>query len=356
MDSQAAAAEAYIVIVQGIYRTVLIGYLLATSLYGITILQTFFYFRHYSKDYWPVKITVILLSALDTVATGLVTASLYTYLVDGFGKPILDIDIIPLIPKAELIWTSTFATENGIVTAIIWVVQLFYAFQIWLVSRSKLIPAAIISLSLVAFALGISELDHFVLSFKNPLFWPPVLMRNLEDTFTIFQNPNLATLAVKKDNIVRGVIKGITVVADIIIASSLVTFFHSKRTGIKRQDEMTGNILDKLIVYAGSRGALLTLCQIVYFILFTAFPNHTYWLPAHQMIPKVYVNSVLASLNARKAFERVKASDDTLLSNLNTTTSLSFRTMHGEGTNRVVITKEITEDVDGKKTHLVESQ
>ncbi|KJA28906.1 hypothetical protein HYPSUDRAFT_33351 [Hypholoma sublateritium FD-334 SS-4] len=317
--SQAAAIEAYVAIVKGIYRSVFIGYMLATSLYGITILQTYLYFRHFSKDPWTIKATVILLSALDTISTGLVTASLYTFLVDNFGIPdVFELDIIPL----------TFATENGIMTAIIWVVQLFYAIQIWVVSRSKVIPIVIVFITLAPFVLGI------------------------RDTLIIFRYPDLVTLTAKRYNIIRGVIKGINVIADLIITASLVTFFRANRTSLKR----TGNILDKLIVYAGSRGALLTFCQILYLILSAPFPTHVYWQPAHQMISKVYVNSVLASLNARKAFEKVQPTDASL-SNFNTATSLSLRTMRAEGvTSRVVITKEVIEDIDGKATRLVESR
>jgi hypothetical protein len=315
MSSQEAALDALATVIKGVYRTVLAGYLLATSLYGITILQTFFYFRHYSKDRLTLKLIVLLLWSLDTVATGLVTASLYTYLIQNFGKPILEVNVIPL----------PFAVENGITTAVIWVVQLFFAGQIWLISKNKAILFIIVSFSLAAFALGI------------------------RDTFLIFQHPSLVTLAVKKENIIRGVIKGITVLADIVIASSLIFFFQSKRTGIKRSE----NILDQLILYAASRGALLTLTQILYFALFTAFPNHTYWQPVHQMVSKVYVNSVLTSLNARKSFEKVKGPVGNSFTNINTT-SFTLQSMRGDVSHgdQIMVTKEVDEEVDGQKIHL----
>lgn len=249
--------------VKEVFVTVLVGYVLATILYGISVTQVFLYFRNYPKDPGGIKFVVVLLWALDSAATGLVSYSLYSYLVKDFGKPAFEIDAIP----------RAFAAENGVTTAIIFITQMFFDYQIWIVSRNKTLTSIIAILSLSALVLGIV------------------------DTNNIYVNNNLQALDKKADNVIRGVIKGLCALADILMATGLIYYFRTKRTGVAK----TEHILDKLVLYAASRGSLATLAQVLYFVIFTAFPHHVYWQPVHQILSKLYVNSVLASLNARNS-------------------------------------------------------
>ncbi|KAJ8518247.1 hypothetical protein ONZ45_g4682 [Pleurotus djamor] len=284
--------------VKEVFLTVLIGYVLATALYGITVTQTFLYFRNYAKDHIGIKLIVVLLWALDTSATALVSYSLYSYLVKDFGKPVFAIDVIP----------RSFAAENGVMTGIIFITQSFFAYQIWIVSRNKSLTGVIVVLSIAAFVLGIV------------------------DTNTIYENNNLQALDRKTDNIIRGTIKGLAALADILMAGGLIFYFRTKRTGVPQ----TEHILDKLVMYAASRGSLAAFAQIIYFIVFTAFPQHVYWQPVHQIISKLYVNSVLASLNARSILRSDR--ERAFTSTLGTTMPMHPRTTsNGDGTHTVPI-------------------
>ncbi|KAF5367211.1 hypothetical protein D9757_012212 [Collybiopsis confluens] len=67
--------------------TILIGFTLATILYGITVIQTYLYYKSYPKDQIWLKLFVAALWILDTLTTILVAHSIYTYTVLDFGDP-----------------------------------------------------------------------------------------------------------------------------------------------------------------------------------------------------------------------------------------------------------------------------
>ncbi|KAF9018944.1 hypothetical protein BDZ89DRAFT_1139687 [Hymenopellis radicata] len=267
--------------IKDVYSNTIIGFTLATTVYGITVLQTFLYYRtFFGKDRWWLKCLVCLLWVLDSLGTALVAASLHTYLVSNIGKDVFHVVIIPLFVEASSdfdfslsISSRTFSTENGITTAIIFVAQMhvFFVYQIWSVSANVFVTIPLAGLSVAAFVLGII------------------------DTHKIYSNPHLSVLMIPSDNIIRGVIKGLSALDDMLLAAFLAYYLSSKRTGIHG----TETIIDKIIKYAACRATVATLVQIIFFVTYAAFPDRTYWLPIHQLLSKVYINSVLASLNFR---------------------------------------------------------
>jgi len=85
-------------------------------------------------------------------------------------------------------------------------------------------------------------------------------------------------------------------VCDITITTSLIYYLRSRKAAGVRS---TQDMIAELIMHAMSRGILTAVCITMLFILDVAFPNHFYWLPFFQLLGKLYVNSILASLNAR---------------------------------------------------------
>ncbi|KAJ6483467.1 hypothetical protein DFH09DRAFT_1461530 [Mycena vulgaris] len=76
----------------------------------------------------------------------------------------------------------------------------------------------------------------------------------------------------------------------------------------------TEKILDTLILYAVSRGVLTAVTQFMFLTLNLALPHATYWMPFHQAVGKLYVNSVFATLNVRNTFVEPEESQATNLS------------------------------------------
>lgn len=61
--------------------------MITSVLYGITTLQTYFYFTYYPKDDQAIKTLVTGIWMLDTLHTGLVCHAMYHYLVSNYMNP-----------------------------------------------------------------------------------------------------------------------------------------------------------------------------------------------------------------------------------------------------------------------------
>jgi len=84
-------------------------------------------------------------------------------------------------------------------------------------------------------------------------------------------------------------------VGDLLISASLCFFYHRNRTGVKRTDR----ILNLLILYAINTGLLTTIVAICTVILEVALRGTQWDTIPYFVLSKCYVNSVLATLNAR---------------------------------------------------------
>ncbi|KAF8825079.1 hypothetical protein HHX47_DHR7000773, partial [Lentinula edodes] len=64
-----------------------IGAMISMSLYGITTLQTYFFFLNYVQDHISIKALVAVVWVLDTVRSGLMCHAMYQYLIMGYIYP-----------------------------------------------------------------------------------------------------------------------------------------------------------------------------------------------------------------------------------------------------------------------------
>ncbi|KAJ7814740.1 hypothetical protein B0H14DRAFT_2849389, partial [Mycena olivaceomarginata] len=103
-------------------------------------------------------------------------------------------------------------------------------------------------------------------------------------------------------------------------------------------------MIDTLILYIIARGVLTAVTQILYLAVNLAFPDQLYWQPLRQILGKLYVNSVLASLNVRQSVRgkgKPENSGDLILSNLPTGSSalnkstVVFATPHSTSTSDI---------------------
>ncbi|KAJ6600372.1 hypothetical protein DFH09DRAFT_594706 [Mycena vulgaris] len=258
-DPQVLAAA--IAEVKEVFATSFIGFAVATTAYGICVLQCYLYYRSYPKDSVYLKLTVGTLWTLDTLSTIMVAHSLYTYYVLNFG----DLAADALIP-----WS--FALENGLLTLVTITAQCFYSRQIWTISRNVLVTGCILLLAFVSLGLGLYITIH------------------------LFRFPAVASLAIHSFQSISGPVQGTAAACDILITMALIFYLHSWRHSGIRTTEM----IDALILYAVCRGILTAITQIMFLALNVGTPNRTFWQPFHQVVGKLYVNSILASLNVRK--------------------------------------------------------
>ncbi|KAJ7484977.1 hypothetical protein B0H11DRAFT_2412722 [Mycena galericulata] len=282
----AAEVAALIAVVKQLFATSFIGFAIATTLYGVSVLQAYLYYRNYPADHPALKGTVAILWVLDTLCTIFVAHSLYTYFVLNFEKS----------PTVDLIIPWSFTSEKLLVTLITFIAQMFYARTIWKVSGSLLITLVVSVLAVVTFALGIVTTVH------------------------LFKTPLATTISARSFQILSGMVQGLAALNDVLITVCLCFWLyrHKKGAGGWGMGHAFGTekILDLLILYAVSRGILTALTQFMFLVLNLSLPHATYWMPFHQAVGKLYVNSVFATLNVRRTF--VQEND------LSPATALSF--------------------------------
>ncbi|KAJ7337572.1 hypothetical protein DFH08DRAFT_877126 [Mycena albidolilacea] len=85
---------------------------------------------------------------------------------------------------------------------------------------------------------------------------------------------------------------------------TIVSLFGHTSRSMTTTIESTGLVCDitittSLIYYLRSRKTAGYICRLLMTYQDVAYPNHFYWQPFYQLLGKLYVNSILASLNAR---------------------------------------------------------
>ncbi|KAJ7067947.1 hypothetical protein C8F01DRAFT_582480 [Mycena amicta] len=263
----AAAAQraAFIQVAKEVFATTFIGFILSTVLYGVSVLQLYLYLRRY-KDRWTLQSTVAMLWSLDTAATILQALAIFSFVWPFFeGKPNVAIPV-------------TFSVEKGVVTVITFLAQCFYAFTIWKMSKNKILTLFILLLTFAAFGLGIYT------------------------TYHLFADSAFESISSRTVKITTGTVQGLAALDDIAITVAMSYYLHIRRTGLPS----TKKLLDTLILYAVSRGVLTAVAQIMFLVLNVALPHHEYWLPFHMVVGKLYVNSVLATLNVRSSLSQTE--------------------------------------------------
>ncbi|KAI0764679.1 hypothetical protein C8Q74DRAFT_1370610 [Fomes fomentarius] len=250
---------------QEIFANVLVGYAIATTVYGITVLQTYLYFRRYPHDRPILKIFVGVLWILDTLTTVLMSHAMYSFFV---------LNLRNLAEDVRLPWS--FTLENGVTDVITAMVQLYFAERLWQLGRNKFLSSAIVILALLSLGLGI------------------------EGTIAVFKDHNLISQTFRRALVVGGAVQGVAVLCDILITGGLCYYFTTSRTGHRT----TNALLDRLMAYAIERGALTATVQAMYLIMSVALPDRFFYVPFAMIVAKMYVNTLLASLNVRSSLDR----------------------------------------------------
>jgi len=235
----------------------------STVAYGISVVQVYLYFCNYPKDSIFLKLTVAALWTLDTLSSIVYSHALYTLYVLNFNNLFADARMPWSLPLAMAILTTTATTS-----------LFFYGWQIWSVSRNFVVVGVIISLGLVSYGAG--------------LYLSVYLFRFL----------TIASLFGHTARSITMIIESTGLVCDLTITTSLIYYLRSQKAAGVRS---TRDMIDSLIMHAMTRGILTAVCVTALFIMDVAFPNEFYWIPFFELLGKLYVNSILATLNVRNS-------------------------------------------------------
>ncbi|KAJ7927778.1 hypothetical protein B0H13DRAFT_2312185 [Mycena leptocephala] len=316
--------------VKELSATAFIGYGVSTVAYGISIVQVYLYFRNYPKDTIFLKLTVAALWTLDTLSSIVNSHALYTLYVLNFNNLFADAHIPWSLPVSRTF--SVYYLFQGLISVVFpqlgsailtttnTISLIFYGWQIWSVSRNFVVVGVILSLALVS--CGVYTISTSCRLIQVPcapfsgrtLYVPfsplpstgvlplppqtPLFLTAIYADLSVylFRFPTIVSLLGHTSRSMSTIIESTQLVCDITITTSLIYYLRSRKAGGVRS---TQDMIAELIMHAMSRGILTAVCIAMLFILDVPFPNHFYWVPFYQLLGKLYVNSILASLNVR---------------------------------------------------------
>ncbi|KAJ3841279.1 hypothetical protein F5878DRAFT_658646 [Lentinula raphanica] len=305
----------------------LIGILVSAVLYGMSLVQTYFYYNHYRNDVWYLKTLVALTVFFDTLhlcfvihtskilfasrslspLTSLVSQStsiwfritIGQYGLDRLGKPK---HIYYAQSTSFRVLSSLHLQAEAIPTGFTGgLVQTFYTVRVWRLSKKNHVLAVVIMLIVLAqTACGTA--------------W--VIISLQLQTFQQLLGISGLTLS----------INALSTAADVIIAASLCFLLMQSKTGFKHSD----TLINRLIVFSVNTGLATSICAVASLLI--ASPNSLLYAPFYFCIGRreplfcssnvaldeyshhlthshrppfslsnlsVYSNSLLATLNAR---------------------------------------------------------
>ncbi|KAH9850454.1 hypothetical protein C2E23DRAFT_735105 [Lenzites betulinus] len=228
-----------------------LGFACTCVLYGITSLQTWMYFDYEFKDERMLRATVLSLWGLDSLHMLFLTMTMYRDIVDDFGN-------IPAIlsPSCADHISDTKLVSNLIVRAI-------FGMRIWRLSGGHwFIPVCVVNV-LSFFVLGTS---HAIMQRRIKLTW---------SFYTGF---------------------ALEVIADSIITVSQCALLVRMKTGFERTD----SLISLMMRYSINTGLLTSICAALVLITYSVEPNDFIYQGFYFVYSKLYVNSLLATLNARR--------------------------------------------------------
>ncbi|KAH9927924.1 uncharacterized protein BXZ73DRAFT_102433 [Epithele typhae] len=240
---------------------VLLGGLCSLFLSGVVFMQIFLYWRIYPTDPRTTKLLVLLIWVLDSLHSAMVCLANWEDLVVNFGR-FNTLDVIPwsIACTVALTATTTF------------IVQMFFVHRVHTLSRGNwylTVPLGLLALLRLAAAIVSTTMMIRLRSYSEfVVLYSSVFSLGLVASFTV----------------------------DIFITSSMWFYLRQWRNGIERSD----HIIDALTRYSVETGAITTCTTFVSLVCWLSMPDNLIFLGLHLLISKLYANSFLASLNARR--------------------------------------------------------
>ncbi|KAJ7815979.1 hypothetical protein B0H14DRAFT_3878072 [Mycena olivaceomarginata] len=256
------------------YGVWLVSLFLETLLYGMGVLQTWIYFAARPTDMLSVKWTVLVVLALETIQIVFFFLSSYSRFIERFGE--LQID---------LIWADSLQLLAAYLSA--FVVQIYFATRIHQLTKARtkfsLSAFGIYAILLLAVVQIVAGIIQTIWSYELRSFL------KLDETKAITTLQAAASLA-----------------CDLLITTYLCLFLNTQKGEMMK----TNTMMDMLIRDAINRGVLTALSSAVNMVLFLALPNTFWFFLGLAPSSKLYMNSLLATLNTRQHLrDKLSASD-----------------------------------------------
>ncbi|KAK0452269.1 hypothetical protein EV421DRAFT_1898024 [Armillaria borealis] len=241
---------------------VVISVFLSILLLGAMIVQLYIYFDRYPKDNIWLKVFIVVLFTLDILNSVFTIMWIYKLLIDNFGN---------LVALNKSDWTVM--TDSLLAGIMAGMVQVFFAWKIWVLTRNYFYVGAIVICALTSSAGGIAtSIGGFRIIYSAD--WNE-LRNKLYKLSLVWLAP--------------------AALGDLII-TVIITIYLQRAKGSIRQ---TNRVLNRIIRLTMQNG-LLTATVALIDLLLILFVEKPYYLCVAFILPKLYTNSALSSLNARR--------------------------------------------------------
>ncbi|PIL27491.1 hypothetical protein GSI_10642 [Ganoderma sinense ZZ0214-1] len=271
-----------------------LGTIATSCFYGITIVQTYIYFKRSGRDSLFLRFLVFSLWLLDSLHLALVVHAIYYYAVTNFSDArVLAVPTWSILAQIVVTGVSDL-TVRGLVPTVSYTLT----FPLMIIERA--------ASSVIEFGGAVSSLTVFggSIAFAVKSFGVP--------TFAAFSE--IADILY--------VSLGAGVVADMLIAGAMTVVLIKCRTGFSKTD----SVIRTLIIYSINTGALTGLCALLCLVTYATMPDNFIFIAFYFVLPKLFLNSLLATLNAREALRGASPSGmvSVPLSHASYTTHMSF--------------------------------
>ncbi|KAK0236471.1 hypothetical protein EDD85DRAFT_954339 [Armillaria nabsnona] len=246
----------------------IVGFLLNWGLFGTLSVQLYLYYLAFPNDRRFTKYLVYGIYVIESVQTMLVAHDMFAMFGHGFG----DIDALT---RTNFNWLTV-----PIMSAVAACVgQVFYAYRIFIVSKSRIIPILVICISLMSSVAAV-----------------------ITDVYS-FRVGDLTKMNNRKTYITAGIWCGASALCDILIAICMTYYASSffplslmrRTTNFRR----TRILVTKIIRLTIETGTVTAVVALLTFILFIAFPHQTFHTAPALLVPKLYANAIYMVLNSR---------------------------------------------------------
>ncbi|OSD02261.1 hypothetical protein PYCCODRAFT_1435582 [Trametes coccinea BRFM310] len=261
MDGPAlpSSPESAKVSLDGTLGAAFLGHFVTTLLFGITSLQAFMYYRRNKTDGTKLKFSVLIIWILDSVHAGLITGAIYWYCITNFTN-LLAVQR-PIWPIPTMIIISNVSNS---------IVRYIFGYRLWKLSNhNRIFPAVIAFLSIFIFV----DAAYFAVK--------------------LYSIPSYSDIIHFSWSLYLGLSVEATV--DLIVAATQCLLLRRLETGIQRTD----SVIRILITYSINTGLLTSFCAIGALVSYAAAPTKFIYFAFYFALSKLYVNSLLATLNAR---------------------------------------------------------
>ncbi|KAK0486438.1 hypothetical protein IW261DRAFT_1559837 [Armillaria novae-zelandiae] len=243
--------------IQILSRPSIVAGLLHWGLFGTLSVQLYLYYLAFPNDRQFIKYLVYGTYIVEFVQTMLLTRDGFVVFVYGFG----DIENIQAM--------HSFWLTGPIMSAVAaFVGQGFYAYRIFILSKSQIIPILVTCVSLIG---SVAAIITGVYS---------------------FQAGNDAQLQDRKMSVV---VAASAALCDVVIAICMTYYLMRCDTSFR----LTRVLLTRLICLTVETGSVTAAVALLNIILFLAFPHKCFYVTPVLVMPKLYANTVYMVLNSR---------------------------------------------------------